>query len=379
MTNILKGISEKEGDLTLKLNINSNDEIGDLAKYFNTTIDKIVNFITQLYNQSNTVQRIGSDISAMTPEVNKSIKEIVDNIENIKKETTNQSATVNQTGATIEQITKGLQKLNELIETQSTDVAESSAAIEEMIASISNVTQTLIANSNNIKNLLESSDIGKANLNVVVNDIQQIAKESEGLLEISKVIQNIASQTNLLAMNAAIEAAHAGEYGKGFAVVADEIRKLAESSGTQAKTVSTVLTKIKDSIIKITKSTEEVLNKFNLIESNVKTVSTQEESIRRAMEEQTSGSKQVLEAIGQLNNITQDVKNNSTEMFTGSRQILQEITNLNKVTEEILYRVNQIFFRITQISQVVDNLNKLSDENKDAANILLTEIKRFKF
>jgi methyl-accepting chemotaxis protein len=130
------------------------------------------------------------------------------------------------------------------------------------------------------------AEVWRNGLQDVAAGIQQIARESEGLLEINAVIENIASQTNLLSMNAAIEATHAGEAGKGFAVVADEIRKLAESSGEQSKTISSMLKKIKDSIDKITRSTDAVLNKFEAIDSGVKTVSDQEENIRNAMEEQ---------------------------------------------------------------------------------------------
>ncbi|HCC37599.1 MAG TPA: methyl-accepting chemotaxis protein, partial [Treponema sp.] len=141
-------------------------------------------------------------------------------------------------------------------------------------------------------------------LQKVAEDIREIAKESEGLLEINSVMENIASQTNLLSMNAAIEAAHAGEAGKGFAVVADEIRKLAENSGEQSKTISAVLKKIKTSIDLITKSTSVVLDRFGTIEKEVEIVSNQETQIRNAMEEQGAGSRQILEAIGSLNSAT---------------------------------------------------------------------------
>ncbi|MDR0377691.1 MAG: methyl-accepting chemotaxis protein, partial [Spirochaetaceae bacterium] len=208
-------------------------------------------------------------------------------------------------------------------------------------------------------------------------DIQEISRESEGLLEINSVMQNIASQTNLLSMNAAIEAAHAGEAGKGFAVVADEIRKLAENSGAQSKTISTVLKKIKDSIDKIIKSTNSVLNKFEAIDGGVRIVSEQEENIRNAMEEQSVGSKQILEAIGQLNEVTQMVKGSSTEMLEGSQQIIREGKNLEMVTQEITNGMNEMVTGADQINVAIDRVNGISGANKESIDVLVQEVSKF--
>jgi methyl-accepting chemotaxis protein len=247
-----------------------------------------------------------------------------------------------------------------------------------MLANIKSVTGTLIKNADNVKSLSSASEIGRSGLQDVAADIQEISRESEGLLEINSVMENIASQTNLLSMNAAIEAAHAGEAGKGFAVVADEIRKLAESSSEQSKTIGSVLKKIKDSIDKITQSTDYVLNKFEAIDSGVKTVADQEENIRNAMEEQGEGSKQILGAVGQLNEITQQVKGGSLEMQEGSKEVMQESKNLERVTQEITGGMNEMAAGAEQINIAVNRVNEISLKNRENIDTLVREVSKFK-
>jgi methyl-accepting chemotaxis protein len=374
----LKDISEGEGDLTKTIDVKSRDEIGDMAKYFNLTLEKIKTLVQTIKKQAMALLDIGNELASNMTETAAAVNEIAANIQNIKSRVINQSASVTETNSTMGQITTNIDRLNTNVDKQGVSVSKSSSAIEEMLANIRSVTSTLVKNAANVKELLEASEVGRNGLEEVSTDIQQIARESEGLLEINSVMENIASQTNLLSMNAAIEAAHAGEAGKGFAVVADEIRKLAESSGEQSKTISAVLKKIKDSIDKITTSTDEVLNKFEAIDGGVKTVSEQEETIRNAMEEQSVGSQQILEVISQLNEITGEVKNGSDEMLEGSKEVISEGKNLERITQEITSGMDEMASGADQINVAVHRVNEISANNRESINILVKEVSRFK-
>jgi methyl-accepting chemotaxis protein len=375
---ILKDISEGEGDLTRKIEVKSHDEVSDMATYFNLTFDKIRNLVALVRSQSNSLLILGENLSSNMTETATAINEITANIQSIKNQTLSQSASVTETSATMEQISKGIDKLNQLILDQSANVTESSSAIEEMMANIGSVTTTLVKNSENIKQLTFSSEAGRKVLDIITLAIKDVAKESDGLMEIGQIIQNIASQTNLLSMNAAIEAAHAGDSGRGFAVVAYEIRKLAESSSTQTKTIGTVLKRIKDSIAKIIIYSEDVATNFNTIENEVKIVTEQEDGIRRAMEEQNEGSKQVLEAITILNDITQKVQASSIEMLTGSKQVSKEAVNMNMITQEITGGMNEMASGAEQMTVAVNAVNELSLENKVSIDSLINEVNKFK-
>ena len=365
-------------DLTRSLDFRSFDEIGTMARVLNKTFAKVSDLIRMIKGQTDVLSRVGIELASNMTETAASINQISANIRSIRNQTENQAAGVTETSAVMEQIGGNIRNLNSLIERQAASVTQSSSAIEEMLSNISSVSKILADNSEDVLRLSSASAEGREDLTEVSASIRRIARESEELLEISTVIEDIASQTNLLSMNAAIEAAHAGDSGKGFAVVADEIRKLAESSGSQSKTVSAALKKIHDAVEGIDKAAASVLAKFEDIDGKIKTVSEREQIIRNAMEEQSAGSREILSAIGDLNGVTTEVQAGAEEMLQGSREVMKETEMLSRITEEVNDSISEMASGAEEISLAVNKVNDISRENKESIETLIREVSRFK-
>jgi len=377
LADTLKDISEGEGDLTKRITVKSDDEIGDLSNYFNQTMEKIRNMVATIKFRINGLNHTSFELSANMGKTSAAVQEISSNLDNMKNLMVKQENGAEEAGRAVDDIKENIDSLKKMIEEQTERVNISSSAIEEMTTNINSVTRTLVENSKNVSVLTEASENGKSGVQTVAQEIQEIARDSEGLLEINAVMDNIASQTNLLSMNAAIEAAHAGDAGKGFAVVADEIRKLAESSSEQSKTTAATLKKIKSSIDNITKSSDEVLARFGAIDSGVKTVSEHEQNILNTMEEQEIGGKQILESISRLRDITYSVKKGSENMAESGKTLVQETDGFIKTSKETVNGMNEILKGINQINVSVTQVNEMSLENNKNFESLKQETQKF--
>jgi methyl-accepting chemotaxis protein len=375
---MLKDIAEGEGDLTKTLSITTQDEVGDLAHYFNLTLSTIKHLVIAIRKEALSLSQTGVDLAAQMNETASSVNEITATIQSIKVQTGRQGTSVKDMGAIIGQVIDYIGTLHEQIQKQSACVSESSSGVEVMLANIQDVSQSLIQNEANVSKLSHAAQVGRNGLEEVSGDIQEIARESAGLLEINVVMENIASQTNLLSMNAAIEAAHAGEAGKGFAVVAEEIRKLAESSGEQSKTISGVLKKIKDSIDKITESTNEVLLHFEAISEGVQTVTDQETGVCKAMEEQGEVWSKIIGSTVGLNEITDEVQESANGVLEKSQAVIEESKILERISGEIQDGMHEMASGAEQIDRAVNEVNTISAETKQQIERLMLEVSRFK-
>jgi methyl-accepting chemotaxis protein len=377
MMDTLKEIAA-DWDLTKPLEFERQDEIGRLAAFLNLTFEKMRSLLLVIKNMTTTLSGASAELNSNIYQTASSINEINAAIHSINGQVNVQVREVDQTHKAMARILSLVNRLDEYIASQAESVSQSSASIEEMLANIRAVAETLSKNEANVLTLGQASEAGMYDLETVVADIQEIARESEGLLEINAVMENIASQTNLLSMNAAIEAAHAGEAGKGFAVVADEIRKLAEDSSEQSKTIGSVLQKIKSSIDMITQSTGVMVQEFKKIRVGVETVSNKEASVRDAMEEQEVGSRSILEQISKLKTITSMVKSSSSEIAAEGQEVEHQSGILEQITSEINSGMDEMAQGAELIGTAANHVNDISDATNQSIITLSQEIAKFK-
>ena len=374
----INDIASGEADLTRRLTAETTDEVGHLVTGFNNFNDRLHTIIKELKTSKDELHSYGERMGGMVQQNASFLSQMLSNIKDVNAEIANQHDKMGSTVGAVDKISDALQSLRELLSSQKQGVEQASAAVTEMIGNINSVSGSIEKMATEFDVLQHDIDNGIARQHEVNEQVQQIEQQSKALNEANSIISSIASQTNLLAMNAAIEAAHAGEAGKGFAVVADEIRKLSETSSSQSKGIGQQIKSIRASISNVVVASDLSDKAFTSVIEKINDTGSLVHQIKIATEEQTEGSKQIAEALSYMNDITRQVGDASEDVDNARQGITGDVNSLRQSSDSVKDLVKTMETSVKHIEEDDDSLMNIATSINTSIYNIGNQIDQFK-
>ena len=365
------------GDLTVNTGISTGDELGKIAASVDGLVVNLRSLIGTVKKRMALLEKTGQDLSSMMSQTGAAVVQINSNIAGTGSQLREQSAAVTEVSAAIEELTRSVDALGSMIANQSAVITESSAAVEEMIANVESVAANAAVAVEASKALVAEGGEGKARIDEVGESVAAIVRYSENLGEAATLITAIAGRTNLLAMNAAIEAAHAGDAGRGFAVVADEIRKLAEEANSQSKDISADLSRVTKAIETVRAASAAAVGSFAAILDKSNVLGDEVRAMGSSMSEQREGGRLVLEGLSRLRDITREIEHGSGEMAQGNASMLAQVQKLTNVNQVVVRNNDEMTSGTTEINEAVAGTIDLSAKTSDLIAELRSAMDKF--
>ncbi|MCG8452186.1 MAG: methyl-accepting chemotaxis protein [Spirochaetales bacterium] len=349
------------GDLTVRSHYDLHDEIGEMSGEFNGFMSRLQSIVQDIKGKTQRLSSVAERLTFSAETAQGASQSIGKEVEQSAERLESQAAQMDQTASAVEEMARNIDSLDSMVEEQVASITESSASMEEMIASVSMIANRSQAAFNDVQTFSEKALIAQDKMQISLEHINRMSALSSQLEETNDVVSSIAAQTNLLAMNAAIEAAHAGEAGRGFSVVADEIRKLAEHASEQSKESGERLKQIAASIKKVVGASSETNEALVEIGEFAHSTSGVFQEFNHALEEQKTSGSSVLEELRRMRDFSQSVREGSEEMKEGNQQVIQAVSTLRNTSSSFMDSFWNLENQKDSVLETVEHINSAAE------------------
>ncbi len=376
LNNICKQLAA--GDFTHTAKKIREDEVGQLTNSVNTIKEELTKILWDILDYSDEINERGVDINQEITGITSTLQQVLDKVSSVEEFNNKGMTQLEQLNEAIQKVQSTMKRIEENVGKEVNTIQSFVSAIEQMVASIKNVSETTSRANELTQMLNQNAQMGSGSVHTVEMSINEIQESSNKITDIITIIQSIAKNTNLLSMNAAIEAAHAGESGRGFAVVADEVGKLAHSTTEASNDVIKLIKEMQEKVTNSVDLSQDAMDALQNITEDTMKVATIVDEVTDAMKEQeamaTDMSKSTLDLKG-VSDATQDSVNDQRDVYSMLQQVASQFNAIIRESIDALEIQNKM---IADIHGSINKLKDMSDTNVQVMEQIKTKNDRFR-